>query len=59
MNCTIEPVSEPVVTKPVKLELTGCAVAPAPCQLPSLASLQEILDARKVSALRQASKVRI
>jgi hypothetical protein len=59
MNCTIEPVSQPVMTKPVELELTGCAVGPAPCQLPSLASLQEILDARKVSALRQASNVRI
>jgi hypothetical protein len=59
MNCTIEPVSQPAMTKPVKLELTGCAVGPAPCQLPSLASLQEILDARKVSALRQASNGRI
>jgi hypothetical protein len=42
MNCTIVTVSQPVMTKPVELELTGCAVGPAPCQLPSLASLQEI-----------------
>jgi transcriptional regulator len=32
MNCTIETVSQPAVTKPVELELTGCAVGPAPCQ---------------------------
>ena len=38
MNCTIETVSQPVMTKPVELELTGCAVGPAPCQLPRLAS---------------------
>src|SRR5215216_1727276 len=28
MNWTIEPVSQPVMTKPVELELTGCAVGP-------------------------------
>ena len=38
------------MTKLVEIEVTGCAVGPAPCQLPNLASLQEVMDARKVSA---------
>jgi hypothetical protein len=59
MNCTIVTVSQPNMTKLVELELTGCAVGHAPCRLPSLAFLQEILDARKVSALRQASNNQI
>jgi hypothetical protein len=33
MNCTIVTVSQPVMTKPVELELTGCAVGLSPYQL--------------------------